>query len=118
MSARPSGGVMYCPECGDKLKEIRDLREFWAEAYRCRGQESQTFLKVIDQRWVYSPLALERGVAEAIEDADEETLRLAFSRIKRIDYKTISIVSFEYTLLGCYDPDREYRVVYPDGSEA
>jgi len=35
-------------------------------------------------------------------EASEEIIDKAFSRIKHIDYRTISIIYFEQTLLGIY----------------
>jgi hypothetical protein len=49
-------------------------------------------------------------------DADDSQIRTAVERIRRIDYKTVSIVDFEHTLRGCYDPRRTYTITYPDGS--
>ena len=62
-------------------------------------------------RWIYPLLQLDRGIARMTE-ADENLLRLSFSRVKHIDYKTVSIVAFEQTLLSCYISDRDYDVVY------
>lgn len=60
---------------------------------------------------------LDLGVSKKILTADDALLRTAVERIRQIDYKTVSTVGFEHTLLGCYDPSRTYRIVYPDGSE-
>ena len=107
---------MYCSNCGGFLETLRDLSAYWAEAYRCSTDRNHTFIRIIDSRWIYPLLNLQMGVADAINEASEETLKLAFSRIKRIDYKTVSVVFFEHTLLHCYDETQGYRVVYPDGS--
>ena len=107
---------MFCPTCGGELRAIPYMAElWWAQPYRCARDEGHTYINILDERWVYPLLPLERGVAEAFESADEETLRAACGRIKRIDYKTVSIVFFERTLLGIYEgAEREYRVVYPE----
>ena len=73
----------------------------------------------MDQVEVLAHLREQRSAAGDVErlrdEVDEETLRAACSRIKRIDYKTVSIVFFEQTLLGIYEgAEREYRVVYPE----
>jgi hypothetical protein len=107
---------MYCSICGGRLVEIRDLSSHWAQAYRCSTSNLHAFMKIIDARWIFPLVELQTGVADALERASEDTLRLAFSRIKQVDYRTVSLLFFEHTLLGCYDPAREYRVVYPDGS--
>ena len=68
-------------------------------------------------RWVFPLLRLEPGVERKIQDVDSSVLKLAAERIRQIDYKTVSIVDFEHTILGCFDSSRRYRVLYPDGSE-
>lgn len=107
---------MYCSHCGGALEVIRDLGHHWAQAYWCSKNRVHAFIRIIDARWTYPLLELQTGVANAIEQASEEKLSAAFSRIKWVDYKTVSIIFFEHTLLGCYDETRDYRVVHPDGS--
>jgi hypothetical protein len=107
---------MFCPECGAGTRSIRDLSGYWAEAWRCLAEPERAFIRILDTRNSYPRLELQPGVAAAIEQADDELLRVAFARLKRVDHRTISILFFEQTLLGCYDAGREYRVVYPDGS--
>ncbi|HKR65472.1 MAG TPA: hypothetical protein VJZ00_17210 [Thermoanaerobaculia bacterium] len=102
----------YCPNCGAQLREVGDFRRFWLTVYVCPTNELDAFLHVADNRWIYPLQELQRGVLDALRVADDAKLELAVSRIKRIDYKTVSIVGFEHTLLGCYDPSRDYDVVY------
>ncbi len=63
-----------------------------------------------------SLLKLQPDVFEMLSQAPQELIDLAFGRIRRIDYRTVSIMDFEQTLLGCFDPSRTYRIVSPDGS--
>jgi hypothetical protein len=107
----------HCPDCGVKLLEPRDLRHHWLRLLRCPSCSAGYFLEVADSRWIFPMLRLEPGVSKKLLDADDALLRTAVERIRRIDCKTLSIVDFEHTLLGCYDPSRTYRIVYPDGSE-
>jgi hypothetical protein len=108
---------MFCSECGGELREIRDLSAFWAAAYRCSRNEEHTYFRLSDARWIYPILPLQRVTAEKIEHASADDLALAFSRIKRIDYQTISIIFFEHTLLGQYDASRDYSVSYPGSND-
>ena len=59
-------------------------------------------MEVGDPRWVFPLLDLSPGVKEQLAIAEPPLLQLAVSRIRMIDYKTVSIVGFEQTLLGCY----------------
>ncbi len=107
----------YCPDCGSKLEEPRDLRAYWLRLLKCPSCTSADFLEVADAKWTFPMLRLEAEVSNKILAADDSFLGTAVERIRQIDYKTVSIIGFEHTLLGCYDPNRSYRVVYPDGSE-
>lgn len=107
----------HCPDCGSSLVEGRDLTAYWLRILRCPSCESCDLLEVADMRWIFPLLRLEPGVREKIEEADSETMKLATQRIRQIDYKTVSIIDFEHTLLGYFDETRRYRVIYPDGSE-
>lgn len=54
---------------------------------------------------------------ERLVGATGEVEAVAFQRIRRIDYRTVSVLGFEHTLLGIYDERRMYRIVYPDAPE-
>lgn len=45
---------------------------------------------------------LDLGVKDRLVDAAPSLVELAVSRIRMIDYKTVSIVGFEQTLLGTF----------------
>lgn len=107
----------HCPDCGAKLEEPRDLRAHWLRLLKCPRCVSGDFLEIGDARWIFPMQRLDLGVSKKILTADDALLRTAVERIRQIDYKTVSTVGFEHTLLGCYDPSRTYRIVYPDGSE-
>lgn len=50
---------------------------------------------------------LDLGVKDRLVDAESSLVELAVSRIRMIDYKTVSIVGFEQTLLGTFsDPGK------------
>lgn len=108
---------IYCPDCGATLKEPRDLRAHWLRLLKCPRCVAGDFLEVADARWIFPMQRLDLGVSEKIVAADDALIRTAAGRIRQIDYKTVSTVDFEHTMLGCYDPSRAYRIIYPDGSE-
>ena len=91
----------YDPDTGQKLVPIKIINGYWISIYE--NQETETsYLYLLDMKWEYPLIKLNPGVSNKIKIADTETIKLACSRIKRIDYKTISTVDFEHTLLGCY----------------
>ncbi|MDR6674382.1 hypothetical protein J2Y70_003006 [Xanthomonas translucens] len=55
-----------------------------------------------DSRWTFPLLDLNLGVKDRLTNADPSLVELAASRIRMIDYKTVSIVGFEQTLLGIF----------------
>ena len=59
-------------------------------------------MEVGDPRWVYPLLDLNLGVKDRLANADRSLVELAVSRIKPIDYKSVTIDDFEQTLLGVY----------------
>src|SRR5690606_35205220 len=92
-----------CSYCGKTLQQARDLTHLWLTPYECTGStEAHHFLEVGDARWVYPLLELQVGVMARLKEADNSLLEIARSRIHSVDYKTVSIVGFEHTLLGCY----------------
>jgi hypothetical protein len=104
----------FCPVTGEPLRTVGDFRRYWCEVYE---STAGGYLRVGSQ---YSDLLipLEVGVLDKITKASPELLDDAFNRIRRIDYKTVSIVAFEQTLLGCYRQKDDYVVLYPDGSRS
>ena len=93
----------HCPDCGSELEELRDLREYWLRLLRCPSCKYNEFLVVGHPNWIYPLLRLEFGVCSKLLKADESLLLEAVKRIREIVYKTVSIIDFEHTLLGCYD---------------
>ncbi len=71
-----------------------------------------------DSRWIYPLQRLDPGVGKQLQEADEKRIQEAVPRIRHIDCKTVSIVEFERTIIGSFDPKATYRIVYPDISEA
>lgn len=105
----------YCPMTGEPLAEFPLPAKYWC---RLLYSSRQAYLVVSDTKWGDSPLfPLQLGVFDKLREAQVELLDLAFRRIRRIDYRTVSITDFEHTLLHCFDPKNTYRIVYPDGSE-
>lgn len=98
-----------CPDCGNNLYKSLDLSQWWIELLHC-DNGCGYFLSVLDMRNIYPLQRLDRGVGQILLKAEDSTIELAVKRIKRIDHKTISVVFFEHTLLGCYDVQREYEV--------
>ena len=93
----------HCSNCGLELREVGDFRSHWITVYECPSDlPLHDFMEVGDPRWVFPLLGLNLGVKERLVNADPSLVELAVSRIKMIDYKTVSIVGFEQTLLGVY----------------
>lgn len=106
----------FCPDCGAKFTEPRDLRQFWLRLLKCPTCQLGDFLEVADSRWIFPLQRLESDIYQKIIEADESLIRTAVERIRQIDFKTVSIVDFEHTLYGIYDAKRRYTITYPDGS--
>lgn len=104
----------FCPEHGDRFSEIGDFRKYWARVLKCGEPRCPGYIEIADAQWEYPLLQLQAGVLSALETATPAILEDAFNRVKRIDYKTISIIFFEHTLLGCYRRRDEYKVLYRD----
>jgi len=96
----------YCSHCGLELREFGDFRSHWITVYECPSElPLHDFLEVGDPRWIFPLLDLNLGVKDRLTNADPSLVELAVSRIRMIDYKTVSIVGFEQTLLGTFsDP--------------
>ncbi|UKE77994.1 hypothetical protein KM317_01670 [Xanthomonas translucens pv. arrhenatheri] len=93
----------HCSHCGLELREVGDFRSCWITVYECPGKRPlHDFLEVGDPRWTFPLLDLNPGVKDRLVNADPALVELAVSRIRMIDYKTISIVDFEKTLLGAF----------------
>lgn len=98
----------YCSHCGLELREAGDFRRYWITVYQCPSTlPLHDFLEVGDPRWIFPLLNLDLGVKDRLVDAESSLVELAVSRIRMIDYKTVSIVGFEHTLLGTFsDPGK------------
>lgn len=93
----------YCSHCGLELREVGDFRRDWITVSECPSRlPLHDFLEVGDPRWIFPLLDLSPGVKDRLTDADSSLVELAVSRIRQIDYKTVSIVGFEQTLLGVF----------------
>lgn len=73
---------------------VGDFLKYWITFYECsrRCDPSATYLEVTDTRWIYPLQFLELGTLNKAVSIPEDVIGLATSRIKRIDYKTVSIV--------------------------
>lgn len=95
--------LRYCSHCGKELRPVGDFRSLWFCIYECPSENPlHDFIEVADSRWVFPLLELGLDVKRRLLEMDSERARLAASRIKQIDYKTVSIVGFEQTILGVY----------------
>ena len=93
----------YCSHCGSELNEVGDFSELWFTVFECSsGSTSHDFIEIGDQRCVFPLLELDLGVKQCLLESDEGIVKLAASRIKRFDYKTVSIVGFEQTVTDTY----------------
>ena len=107
----------FCPEHGERLLSIGDFTKFWCRVYRCPAPNCPGYIEVSNPNWLPLLIRLDIGVLPKLEASSQPVIEEAFGRIKQIDYKTVSTVFFEHTLLGCYRKREEYRVLYPDGSD-
>jgi hypothetical protein len=107
----------FCPEHGERLTEVGDFRQFWCSVYRCPARNCCGYLEVGDPRSLPLLIQLDVGILAKLAAASPPLLKEAFGRIKRIDYKTASIVFFEHTLNGAFRKEAEYRVIYPGESD-
>jgi len=95
--------VKYCTHCGSKLKQVGDFASLWFLIYECpNGEHCPDYIEVGDSRWIFPLLELQANVKKCLLSANSDLVQLAATRIKQIDYKTVSIIGFEHTLLGCY----------------
>lgn len=67
-----------------------------------------------DQRFVFPLLELDRGTRQLLLEADRELVKLAASRINRIDHKTVSVVGFEQTIAGTNSEARHRQQLAED----
>jgi hypothetical protein len=107
----------FCPKHGERLISVGEFTKYWCVIYRCPAQNCPGYIEVADSRWPSTLIQLDIGVLARLEDASPAQLEEAFARIKRIDYKTVSSIFFEHTVLGSYRSRDEYRVIYRDGSD-
>ena len=91
----------FCPEHGQRLNS-HIFTDYWCTLHECPVSTCPGYIHVGDPQWISPLLRLESGVLRAVKSASPRTLDVAFDRIKRIDYKTVSIVDFESTILGCF----------------
>ena len=93
----------YCCHCGALLREFGDCRANWVSVFECTDRPNvHNFIWVAHTKWDFPLLELGLGVKEKLADSTESQVKLAVSRLRIVDYKTVSIVGFEHTLLGCY----------------
>ena len=93
----------YCLHTGEELNEVGDFREHWCVIYR---STTSAYIQVHDAGKGDFPLIeLQRGVFDKLMNASPELVTLAFGRLRPIDCRTISLLDFETTLLGCYTGD-------------
>ena len=105
----------YCQRCGSEMAQVKLLAHLWIAFYKC-PMTTDAYLEIADPRWIYPLQILESGVLEKALVAWDELLELAAQRIKVIDYKTVSIIFFEKTLLGNYRAAEEYESARPKQS--
>jgi hypothetical protein len=93
----------YCNHCGAVLRPVGDFASLWFTIFECSsGSEFHDFMEVGDPRLVFPLLDLSLDVKRRLLESDSELVKLAASRIKMINYKTVSIVAFEQTISGSY----------------
>jgi hypothetical protein len=95
------GTYSFCPYCGHDLNPLTAPNDAWLIPYRCSYIEChKTYIEVLDMRNIYPLLETFPNIPETLLEAHEGLQKLALSRIRLYDYKTVSIIDFEKTLLG------------------
>ena len=98
------GRYGFCPDCGHELDILPTPNGTWLLAYRCSYLEChKTYIEILDARNIYPLIETYPNIPETLLDATEDLRKLAISRIKKYDFKTVSIVDFERTLLGVWN---------------
>ena len=93
----------YCSQCGSELREVGDFGIHWFTVFECSsGSHCHDFIEIGDQRWIFPLLDLSHGVKQCLLASDQALVKLAASRLKRVDCKTVSIVGFEQTITNTY----------------
>jgi hypothetical protein len=100
----------YCQQCGSQLEQVKLVVHLWIAFYKC-PKACDTYLEVAHPDWRFPLQILSLGVLQQALSASDELLNLATERIKVVDYKTVSIMLFEKTLLGIYSGE-EYKIVW------
>lgn len=90
----------FCPEHGERLVPVGNFTKHWCHVYRCPAPNCPGYIEVGSPRWLPVLIRLDIGVLPKLEAATPAVLEEAFGRIKWIDYKTISTIFFEKTVLG------------------
>lgn len=86
----------FCPFCGSNLINKRLNQQAWLRFYQCDSDDcKELFVEVMDLKNQYplvqtNPNLLDRFNTLSKIQADE-----AVSKIRRIDFKTLSLVDFE-----------------------
>ena len=106
----------FCPEHGQQFSSVGDFTKYWCRVYRCPVPNCPGYIEIADPRAALL-IQLDLGVLSKLEVASPAILEEAFGRMRWIDYKTVSSIYFEKTVLGSYRKGEEYRIVYPDGSD-
>lgn len=106
----------FCPEHGERFVPIGDFTKYWCCVYRCPTPNCPGYIEIADAQCLPVLIRLDMGVIPKMEAASLAVLEVAFGRIKWIDYKTVSSIFLERTVLDCYRKQNEYRVVRSDGT--
>ncbi|CAN5896538.1 hypothetical protein BH11VER1_BH11VER1_02390 [soil metagenome] len=112
-----SDHTFFCYQCGSQLLLTRKFEKLWIDLFECPQACEPGYLYIYDKKWIIPLQVLSPGVPQRLKEISLEEAERSLNRLRQIDYKTISIVAFERTILGSYDPKKDYRIVYPDGSE-
>lgn len=94
-------GDNFCWQCGALLIQQCTFGELWLVGLRCSSPECDTrYLKLLDMRNDYPPAETFPTVLEKLSAAITQDVEKCRSKIKEVDYKTISIVELERFVLG------------------
>ena len=92
--------VRFCPECGTELREITVPDYSWVRCFECTAKCDTVYTQVVDVRNTYPLVATFPKIPQLLNRLPREKVDRAISLINRIDYKTVSVVTFENELLS------------------
>ncbi len=103
----------YCQDCGKELLALRFFQKYWATLYQCKNCTSYGYyILLADSRGNQELQKLELGVGPKLKTAKDKLIEEAFGKLRNIDYRTTSTTAFQHTILGCYNSEYDFEIIY------